>query len=109
MIDSILESYKEITEEIIRNIKNDVDTNNLMEKRESLIKKLFENENIDKNNVKELYLSKGLLDLDKKLKVTIEEEQVKVKEEIKILHKRKSANTVYAKNINTINIFNKKI
>lgn len=109
MINDVLENYKKITEEIISNIKNDVDVNNLMDKREELINKLFEDEKININNIKEIYLSKGLVDLDKKLEVAIKEEQLKVKEEIRDLHKRKNANNAYEKNRQINNFFNTKI
>lgn len=109
MVENILENYKKITEEIIWNLKNDIDINNLMNKREELIRKLFEDERINKDYIKDLYLSMGLLKLDEKLKLILKEEQAKVKEEMKSFHEKKNANNVYGKNINTINIFNKKI
>ncbi|MPM73191.1 hypothetical protein SDC9_120167 [bioreactor metagenome] len=109
MINYILEDYKKTTEKIIENIKNDLDIDELMKKREELIKELFKNENIDNNDIKELYLTKGLLDLDRKLKLTIEEEQLKVKEEIRNIHKRKNANNAYEKNKRVNNFFSTKI
>lgn len=109
MVENILESYKKITEEIITNLKNDIDINNLMNKREELIKELFEGEKINKDYIKDVYLSMGLLDLDEKLKLIIKEEQAKVKDEIRSLHEKKNARNIYGKNINTINIFSKKI
>lgn len=109
MVESILESYKKITEEIITNLKNDIDINNLMDEREEIIKELFEDEKINKDYIKDLYLSMGLLKVDEKLKLILKEEQAKVKEELRSLHEKKNANNIYGKNINTINIFNKKI
>lgn len=109
MVESILERYKKITEEIITNLKNDIDINNLMDEREEIIKELFEDEKINKDYIKDVYLSMGLRNLDEKLKLTIKEEQSKVKVELRSLHEKKNANNIYGKNINTINIFNKKI
>ncbi|MEG0772989.1 flagellar protein FliT [Clostridium sp.] len=109
MVESILESYKKITEETIENLKNDIDISKLMDKREDLIKELFEDEKINKDYIKDVYLSMGLLKLDEKLKLIIKEEQAKVKEEIRSLYEKKNANNIYGKNINTINIFSKKI
>jgi predicted RND superfamily exporter protein len=109
MINKILESYKKITENIIINIKNDIDIDALMDKRERLIKELFKDEDISNDNIKELYLSYGLLELDNKLKRTIEEEQFKVKEEIKNLHRIKNANNAYGNNKRVNSFFNAKI
>ncbi|WP_300383489.1 flagellar protein FliT [Clostridium sp.] len=108
MIEEILEDYKKITEKIILNIKNDIDIISLMDQREKLIKELFINEN-NKEKVKEIYLSKGLLNLDEKLKISIDEEQIKVKEDIRNLHIRKNANNAYEKNKTINNFFNAKI
>lgn len=109
MVENILESYKKITEEIITNLKNDIDINNLMDEREEMIRKLFEDEKISKDYIKDLYLSMGLLNLDEELKLILNEEQAKVKEEMRSLHEKKNANNIYGKNINTVNFFNKKI
>lgn len=109
MVDNILENYKKITEEIITNLNNDIDINNLMDEREELLKKLFEDEKINKDYIKDVYLSMGLLNLDEKLKLIIKEEQSKVREQISSIHEKKNANNIYGKNINTMNIFDKKI
>lgn len=109
IIDVILEKYKKVTEDIIVNIKNDLDIDELMNKREDLIKELFKDENINKEEIKKTYLSKGLEELDKKLKLVIEEQQLKVKEEIRNIHKRKNANNAYEKNRRVNNFFSTKI
>jgi len=110
MLENILEEYKIITEYIIQNISNDdKDLNNLMDKREALINELFKHENINVKEVKQVYISKGLLELNKKLKNSIQEEQIKVKEEIKKLHKMKNANNAYEKNRKINSFFNAKI
>lgn len=108
MIEKILDDYKDLTEKIIRNISNDIEVIKLMEEREKVIKKLFIYED-DKKKIKELYLAKDLLDLDKELKVSIEKEKLKVKEEIKNIHKIKNANNAYGKNKMKNNFFNTKI
>lgn len=108
MIEKILDDYKEITEKIMNNIENDKEVIKLMEEREDLIKSIL----IDKDNkesIRELYLSKGLLDQDEKLKSLIINEKNKVKEEIANLHKIKNANNAYEKNRNVNNFFNIKI
>lgn len=108
MIEKILEDYKNITEKIIKDIDNDEEVIRLMEEREELIKILFEDEeNIEK--IKDLYLSKGLLNLDEELRLSIDKERLKVKKEIKNIHKIKNANNAYGKNRQTNNFFSTKI
>lgn len=110
MIENILEEYKTITEYIIQNISNDdKKLDNLMDKREQLINELFKDKNINLEEIKQVYISKGLSEIDKKLKVSIEEEQAKTKEEIKNIHKIKNANNAYEKNRKVNSFFNIRI
>lgn len=108
-IENILESYRNITEAIIINVQNDIDTENLMKKREALIKNLVEDKNFDKEETKKLFKDNSLVELDKKLKSLIEEKIQETKQEIKILNDRKNANNVYNKNRNLNNFFERKI
>ena len=108
MIDSILEEYKRITEKIILSIEKDEEIIKLMEKREDLINSLFNTEE-KKEVIRDLYLSKDLLKLDKELKILIDDEKNKVKEEIKKLYKIKNANNIYEKNRKINSFFNTKI
>ena len=110
MLENKLEEYKKITEFIIKNISNkDVDFNSLMDKREKIITELIDEKNTNLELIKEIYISKGLLELDKRLKNSIEEEQVKVKEEIRKIHKVKNANKAYEKNRKIKSFFSAKI
>jgi hypothetical protein len=110
MVDNKLEEYKTITEYIIKNISdNDKELNKLMDKREKLINELFKDNNINLEEVKQIYISKGLLELDNNLKYSIQEEQIKVKEEIKNIHKIKNANNAYEKNRKINSFFSTKI
>ncbi|ASW43120.1 flagellar protein FliT [Clostridium isatidis] len=110
MLENKLEEYKKITEFIIKNISNkDVDFNSLMDKREKIITELIDEKNTNLELIKEIYISKGLLDLDRKLKVTIEEEQAKVKEEIRKIHTIRNANKAYENNKKINSFFNRKI
>ncbi|MBS4804717.1 MAG: flagellar protein FliT [Clostridium sp.] len=108
MIDKILDDYKSITEKAIKNIEDDQELIKLMDEREELIKLLFAEDN-DREKVKALYLEKDLLSLDKKLKLSIDKERLKVKEEIKNIHKIKNANNAYEKNRRINNFFSTKI
>lgn len=108
MIDKILDDYKSITEKAIKSIEDDQELIKLMDEREELIKLLFAEDN-DREKVKALYLEKGLLSLDKELKLSIDKERLKVKEEIKNIHKIKNANNAYEKNRRINNFFSTKI
>ncbi|VYU41811.1 flagellar protein FliT [Clostridium tertium] len=109
MINKILENYKEITENIILKLKNDLDVDDLMDNREKLIKDIFKDENMDINYIKEMYISMGIFDVDKELKSVIEDQQIKVRKEIRNLHNIKNANNAYGKNRKSNNFFNTKI
>ncbi len=110
MIENILKEYKEITEYIIQNIDNDYENlDKLMDKRQQLIDELFKKSSIDIEEIKQVYVLTGLLELDKKLECTIKEKQEMVKEEIKKIHKIKNANNAYEKNRKINNFFSAKI
>ena len=109
MVDMILNDYKKITENIIINLQNDLPIDELMNIREELTHKLFDQQCISKNEIKELYISKGLLEIDHKLKISIEEQKLKVKEEIRNLHNIKNANNAYEKKRTRNSIFSTKI
>ena len=109
MIKEYLIKYKSLTEAIIVNIKNNLDAEKLMKKRGEILKVLLEDTNIDKEEVKKLYLDLKLDNLDENLKEEINKAKEKNKEEIRKIKQTKNANKAYGKNINTTNFFNKKI
>lgn len=109
MIKDSLIKYKELTEAIIVNIKNDLDAENLMNKRGEVLKELLENKTLNKQDIKNTYLELNLDKLDKLLKEELNKAREKTKEELRKISQRKNANVAYGKNINTINNFNKKI
>lgn len=108
MIIELLNEYKEITISIIEKINNDEEALSLMEKREEIIKKIFSQEN-NRDEIRKVYLDMNLLDLDEKLKKTIDKEKSLVKEEIKNIHKMKNANNAYEKNRRVNNYFSAEI
>ncbi|GAA0821035.1 flagellar protein FliT [Clostridium tertium] len=108
MIEKILDDYKNITKKIIENIDKDEEVIKLMENREEIIKKLCNYEN-NKEQIKEIIFYQDLISLDRKLKLAIEKEKNRVKEEIRSLHKLKNANNAYEKNRKINNFFNVKI
>ena len=109
MIKDNLIKYKELTEAIIVNIKNDLDAENLMNKRGEVLKELLENKTLNKQDIKNTYLELNLDKLDTLLKEELDKVREKTKEELRKISQRKNANIAYGKNINTINNFNKKI
>lgn len=108
MIIDYLIQYKELTEAIIVNLKNDLDAENLINKRGEVLKELLENTALNKEEIKKSYLELSLDKLDKLLKEEINKAREKTKEELRKIAQRKNANIAYAKSINTINNFNKK-
>lgn len=108
MLNKLLEEYKEVTEYIINNMENDNIYLELMDKREILLKKIFESK-YNKEEIKELYFKMNLQDLDKELKGKINNERLLVIKEINQLHSRRKANIAYEKNIRQNTIFNAKI
>lgn len=109
MIDELLNKYKSITETIIINLKNDISVDNLMEKRIQISEKIIKFDKEEIYNTKELYKTKGLIELDIKLRELLEKEMKKTKEDIKNLLKGKQANNIYNKNRNINNTFSTKI
>ena len=108
MINELLNEYKSITISIIEKISNDEESLKLIEKREEVIKEIFSvGNNIEE--IKKAYLDMKLLELDEKLKYTIDNEKILVKEEIKNIHRIKNANNAYEKNRKVNNYFNTKI
>ena len=108
MIRELLNEYRNITKYIIENINNDEEALILMEKREDILKELFTNKN-NRDEIKELYLEMNLSDLNDRLQIEILKEKSIVKEQMKSIHKRKSANNAYEKNKRVNNVFSTKI
>lgn len=108
MVEEFLKEYKEITEKAIKEIENEADIDIYMDKREEILNRIFSLD-IDKEKIKKIYLDLSINILDNKLKNSIIEEQKKVKEEIRNLHKSKNANRAYGSNARTQSFFNTKI
>lgn len=109
MIEELLNKYKNITETMIINLKNDINIDDLMEKRIQISEDIIIIAKEDLPKANELWKMKGLIELDIKLKTLLEDEMKKVKEDIKNLHKGKQANDAYNKNRNLSNTFSTKI
>lgn len=108
MITDIFERYGEVTKEIVVSIKEDKDSDGLMEKRDSILKEL-QNSNYTSEEKLLLYKSKGLDVLDKELENLVKDEMLKVKNHIKATQSRKLAHTTYNSNMVNNNMFTKKV
>lgn len=109
MIRESLLKYKNITEAIIVNIKNDLYVEDFMKQREEILKEILQDIKLDKEEIKNIYLELKLDNLDKALKDEINKSIEDNKEEIRKIKNQKYANKAYWKNRSTINFLNKKI
>lgn len=103
-----LTKYKEISLELIEEIKEDANTEELLNKRQELINKIVES-NLSKEEKVKIGNEFNILKIENKVKESLELEQRKVKDEIRELHIKKQANKGYGKNINSINFFSTKV
>jgi len=104
----VLEKYKSVSLDLIKEIRGEANTEKLMEERQKLINKIVE---IDLSKEEKMKIGKefDILNLEKQVKEVIEEEQKKVKEKIREIGIKKQANKGYGSNINSINFFNRKV
>ena len=104
----VLEKYKSVSLDLIKEIRGEANTEKLMEERQQLINKIVE---IDLSKEEKMKIGKefDILNLEKQVKEVIEEEQRKVKEKIREIGIKKQANKGYGSNINTVNFFNRKV
>lgn len=110
MIKDILIDYKNITEEAIEKAKQDIDVEELIEKREERIEKL---KTEDKEKLRE-----ALIDFNKRFNIEenekllykeLERRKRYIKKELDIIRKRKLMRNNYGNNIGRNNFLNKKI
>ena len=104
----ILELYKDISLKLIEEIKEEANTEELMEKRQMLLNKI-EKIDLSKEEKKIIGEEVNIFEVEKLVKEAIEEEQRKVKEEIRNIRMKKQANKGYGANINSVNFFNRKV
>ncbi|WP_411170326.1 flagellar protein FliT [Clostridium sp. MB05] len=112
MLEDLLEKYKEITKATLEYLKDDFkleEVDKAMVERELLIKEIFKGDTLANAQIRELYLSKGLLELDNILHDSIEKSQKKIKLEIAELNKRKNASNAYESNKRINSFFSTKI
>lgn len=105
---SILVEYKQATEKFIQDIRNDDTGEEFIEKRESLINILKEMD-FDKQELKDISNEINLLEVEKQAFNIVNEEKVKVKEEIITLRRKKEAANGYGQGFGNTNFFNRKV
>lgn len=108
MLKEILEEYKSLSLELIIEIKEEANTEEIMEKRQLLLNRVAE-VNLAKEEKKKICEEVNVFEVEKLVKEAIEEEQRKVKEEMKNIRIKKQANKGYGANINAMNFFNRKV
>ena len=104
----VLEKYKSVSLNLIKEIKEEVNTEDLIEKRQALLSEIEKND-LSKEEKMEIGKEFNILEVENQVKQAIEEEQKKVKEEIAKIRIKKQANKGYRENINSINFFNTKV
>ena len=109
IIEEKLAKYKEITIEIIEKLHCEEDLNYLMDERFEILKELFQDESLNKDEIKVFYEKLEIKAIDEKLKERIQAEQSKIKEEIREIHNRKQASTIYNNHLGKVNFLNKMI
>ncbi|MBU3109062.1 hypothetical protein [Clostridium gasigenes] len=104
----LLEKYKSVSLELIKEIKEEANTEDLMERRQYLLSEIEKND-LYKEEKMEIGKELNILNIENQVKEAIVEEQRQVKEEIRKIRIKKQANKGYGANKNSINFFNTKV
>ena len=105
---SLLVEYKEATERFIKSIDEDGNGAEFLEKREVIINKLKEM-SFNKEELKVISEEINLVEIEKKAFKVLNDEKIKIKEEIINLQKKKEAARSYGKAFGNINFLNKQV
>lgn len=107
-----LEEYRALTLILIDEVKKDGELdgelNDLIEKRENILKSINDF-NFDEKEIINVGNSLKLLELEEELQNSVKKEKVKIKKQIQTLKKTRQANTNYNNIENRAMIFNKNI
>ncbi|WP_252234646.1 flagellar protein FliT [Clostridium sp. ZS1] len=104
----IFNEYKKVNLEIIKSIKEDKEDISLFEKRDDAIKNILALD-LEKSEIKKIYMEQKLDILDKKLKNVLKEKMSSVKKEIQEIAAKKQANLGYANVNRSSNLFSKRV
>lgn len=103
-----LEEYKALTLILIDEVKKDGQLNDLIEKRENILKSINDF-NLSKEEIEAIGNSLNLLVLEQELQNSVEKERVKIKKQIQNLKKARQVNKNYNNIENKSRVFNKNI
>lgn len=103
-----LREYRTLTLSLMNDVQNSSELNNLIQKREDILK-LISNLEFDKEEVKAIGSSLKLLELEEELQNIIKKEKVKIKKQIEKLNKARQANINYNSFENKARVFNKSV
>ncbi|WP_017211311.1 hypothetical protein [Clostridium beijerinckii] len=105
-----LEEYKSVTLDLMEIIKRrDNQGEDLIKQRDKILEIMRNSSDIDKEEIKIIGNSLGLLELEKELQDLSQKEKVKIRKEIEMLKKSKQANMNYNRIENKSRVFNKSI
>ncbi|NFS27802.1 MULTISPECIES: flagellar protein FliT [Clostridium] len=104
----IFNEYKKVNLEIIKSIKEDKEDIYLFEKRDDAIKNILALD-LEKSEIKKMYMEQKLDILDKELKNVLKEKMSSVKKEIQEIVAKKQANLGYANVNRRSNLFSKRV
>lgn len=104
--------YKEISLELITRLENgELDTiEKLLDNRQEILNQEILNEESNKKRFKDILVKQGILEIDNNISNLLNENIIKVKNEIREHKMSKQANNSYINfNKNKLNIFNEKV
>ena len=104
----VLEKYRSVSLDLIKEIKEKANVEELMEERQRLLNEVCESD-FPKEEKFRIGKELKILEIEDQVKETIEEEQRKVRDEIRKMRVKKQASKGYGANINSINFFNRKV
>lgn len=103
-----LEEYRALTLLLIDEVKKDGELNDLVEKREDILKSINDL-NLDMEEIKTIGNSLNLIKLEEELQDMYKKEKVKIKKQIENIKRAKKANQNYNNIGNISRVFNKTI
>ena len=107
-LETLLNEYKNITEQYMNNFENLEEANRLLSVRDEILDKI-KSSNVNKAELKAIVDKLGIMELEQKaMSFTLGESQ-KVKQEMIELRRSKNANTTYNTSFKDRNFINKRI
>lgn len=111
-MEELTKAYKEISLELITRLENgELDIiEKLLDNRQEILNQEILNEESNKKRFKDILVKQGILEIDNNISNLLNENIIKVKNEIREHKMSKQANNSYINfNKNKLNIFNEKV